>query len=221
MPISYTWDRKVLEKWIIFEKNSYSAAIYVILDESSHCVHSSKECKILSFNNINQISHQKILLLVSTNKWWCIMMPRLFCQVSNWIVESTYITLLKLQHQPVADARQYILNGSIFHFSISFQWRFSMIYNKLYSFFGESVCMKVCWKVCVTVFVSTFDIIALWKAKWLVRNRKHYYHKIFSLRYENINSRVLIVNQFFAMSVSLEIKILEEWNEVYIILNVE
>ena len=75
--------------------------------------------------------------------------------------------------------------------------------------------------VCVTVFVSTFDIIALWKAKWLVRNRKHYYHKIFSLRYENINSRVLIVNQFFTMSVSLEIKILEEWNEVNIILNVE
>ena len=154
---------QVLENNSYLKKFSSSRTIYVILNESTHSVHSSKECKKLSFNNINQISLPKISLLVSTNKWWCIMMPRLFCQVSNWIVESTDITLLKLQHQPVAAARLYILNGSIFHFSISFQWRFSMIYNKLYSFFGESVCMKVCWKLCVWLCLYVHLILLLFE----------------------------------------------------------
>ena len=126
--------------------------------------------KMIKPFNLNKFS--KNFLLDSRNKLWYVMMPRLFCQVSNWIVESTDITLLKLQHQPVADARLYILNGSIFHFSISFQWRFSMIYNKHYSFFCEVVSVYVMWK-CVCTSISTFDIIALPKAKWLVRNRKY------------------------------------------------
>ena len=74
---------QVLENNSYLKKFSSSRTIYVILNESTHSVHSSKECKKLSFNNINQISLPKISLLVSTNKWWCIMMPRLFCQVSN------------------------------------------------------------------------------------------------------------------------------------------